>query len=596
VDMCKADDEVDAQTDTLRVGVTIIDGIEPSEKVVAVGTHRVEWRLQKMALKLQHCPHDVALYSEEFKVAGLEGLRLKFYPHGKEGADEGYCSLYIEAPDGTEMRARLSVGQKSMSFDRVERFSADSIWGFLAVCKAEEEIVDGELVLAVDVMETKRVEIKLSKDEETYLAKVAPDQRQHLLAELARMDKIINGADNVPSRFRILMAQLPDAAKAIALSRLEAMVSDPGSAESAKLKRWMDGLLQVPFGVYAQPVVTLGEGQDAVRACIEKAQAKLASAVYGHAEPKEKILQILCQWMSNPEGVPLVLGIQGPPGNGKTTLCRQGVAGALDRPFVQISLGGAQDASVLDGHSFTYTGSSWGRLLGVLIDAKCMNPVIFFDELDKLSETAKGDEIHGVLTHLTDATQNSKFADKFFDGVPIDFSKALMVFSFNNEEKLHPVLKDRLTIVHTSGFKAAEQFAIARDFLLPDLCRNVGMEEGSVTLENLEACLFAAEQWGAPKPGSGDGGVRGLRQALECCVLQINKLRLLQEDPKDAKGPEDEEEDPPLPIKGLAAPPPKKKKSALWVELPMVLTKEVIKQLMPAGREAPSSVMESMYV
>merc|ERR1719420_1216509 len=166
-------------------------------------------------------------------------------------------------------------------------------------------------------METKRVEVKLSKDEEAYLAKVAPEQRQHLLAELARMDKIINGADNVPSRFRILMAQLPDAAKAIALSRLEAMVSDPGSAESAKLKRWMDGLLQVPFGVYAQPVVKLGEGQDAVRACIEKAQAKLSAAVYGHAEPKEKILQILCQWMSNPDGVPLVLGIQGPPGSGR---------------------------------------------------------------------------------------------------------------------------------------------------------------------------------------------------------------------------------------------------------------------------------------
>jgi hypothetical protein len=145
-----------------------------------------------------------------------------------------------------------------MSFDRIEQFCADSIWGFLAVCKAVDEITEsGALIIAVDVMETKKdCATKLSKDEETYLAGLPSEKRQWLVGELTRMEKVMHtGADSVPSRFRILMAQLPDSAKAVALSRLEAMLADPGSAESAKLKRWMDGLLQVPFGKYAQPMV-----------------------------------------------------------------------------------------------------------------------------------------------------------------------------------------------------------------------------------------------------------------------------------------------------------------------------------------------------
>merc|ERR1719171_2599775 len=531
VDMCRIEEEVDHETETLRVGVTIIDGIEPSEKIVHVGNNRVEWRLQNMRSKLEHCPHDVALYSEEFSVAGLDGLRLKFYPLGKEGADPEYCSLYIEAPDGTEMRARLSVGQKSMSFDRIEQFCADSIWGFLAVCKAVDEITEsGALIIAVDVMETKKdCATKLSKDEETYLAGLPSEKRQWLVGELTRMEKVMHtGADSVPSRFRILMAQLPDSAKAVALSRLEAMLADPGSAESAKLKRWMDGLLQVPFGKYAQPMVRIGEGHDTVRQYIEQAQAKLAAAVYGHEEPKEKIVQILCQWMSNPDASPLVLGICGPPGNGKTTLCRKGIAEALDRPFVQVSLGGATDASFLDGHSFTYTGSNWGRLLGVLIESKCMNPVIFFDELDKVSES-------------------------------------LMVFSFNDESKLNPVLRDRLTIIQTKGFTHAEQFKISQDFLLPDLCRNVGIASDSVLLESRPVCDFACEHFGAGKPGSGTGGLRGLRQALEACVMQVNKLRLVQT--SDTESKEAVEDLPAILTRGPR------------INLPVTLTEDLIRQL-----------------
>ena len=98
----------------------------------------------------------------------------------------------------------------------------------------------------------------------------------------------------------------------------------------------------------------------------------------------------------------------------KTTLIREGISKILNRPFTFIALGGATDSSFLEGHSYTYEGSNWGKIVDILIQSKCMNPVIYFDELDKVSMTPKGEEIIGILTHLTDTTQNVQFHDKYF--------------------------------------------------------------------------------------------------------------------------------------------------------------------------------------
>jgi len=186
---------------------------------------------------------------------------------------------------------------------------------------------------------------------------------------------------------------------------------------------------------------------------------------------------------------------------------------------------------VLEGHSYTYVGSTWGRIVGLLTETQCMNPVMFFDELDKVSETPRGEEICGVLTHLTDHSQNSQFTDKYFDGIPLDMSKALFVFSFNDESKLNSVLRDRLTIVKTKGFNQQEQLQIAQKYLLPDLLRNVGMGPRDVRLadgvQGVQDIAYLCDKWGVPDSSRAEGGVRGLQQALEAAVLHINKLRVL---------------------------------------------------------------------
>ena len=136
--------------------------------------------------------------------------------------------------------------------------------------------------------------------------------------------------------------------------------------------------------------------------------------------------------VTNPEAIGTAIAIKGPPGTGKTTLIKNGISKILGREFAFIALGGATDSSFLEGHSITYEGSTWGKIVDILIQCRSMNPVIYFDELDKISETPKGDEITGILTHLTDVTQNDKFHDKFFSEIDFDLSKCLFIFSYND--------------------------------------------------------------------------------------------------------------------------------------------------------------------
>ena len=147
---------------------------------------------------------------------------------------------------------------------------------------------------------------------------------------------------------------------------------------------------------------------------MENAKQILDNAVYGMEDAKMQILQMVGQWISNPNSLGSAIAVKGPPGTGKTTLIKEGVSKILNRPFAFLALGGATDASFLEGHSYTYEGSTWGKIVDILIKCKCMNPLIYFDELDKISETPKGEEIAGILTHLTDTTQNDKFHDKYF--------------------------------------------------------------------------------------------------------------------------------------------------------------------------------------
>jgi len=147
-----------------------------------------------------------------------------------------------------------------------------------------------------------------------------------------------------------------------------------------------------------------------------------------------------------------------------------------------------------------------------------MNPIIYFDELDKVSETPKGDEIMNLLIHLTDGSQNDRFQDKYFTGVDLDLSRCLFIFSHNNHEKVNPILRDRMYNIAVSGFSLKEKLLIAEEYLLPQALKEAGLfEKVSIGKDILQHVVEHYTE--------GEGGVRELKRCIQTIISKLNLLR-----------------------------------------------------------------------
>ena len=343
--------------------------------------------------------------------------------------------------------------------------------------------------------------------------------------------KEINSFTNMdkPYRLSLLESNIPPKFKAIALQKLNVLKSmQPNDSEYYKLKTWVDGFMRVPYGIYNNLTVTLDDGIDKCHTFIENAKNTLDSCTYGLNDAKMQILQMVGQWISNPGAMGTAIAIKGPPGTGKTTLVKEGISKILGREFAFIALGGTSDASFLEGHSYTYEGSTWGKIVSILQDCRCMNPVIYFDELDKISETPKGEEIASILTHLTDTTQNNQFHDKYFCEVDFDLSKCLFIFSYNDESKVNPILKDRMYRIQTKGYEAKEKIIIARKHLLPKIREQVNFKEEDIVIPDTTLDYIISH----PDFCKAEQGVRNLKRCLEIIYTKLNLFRLVKTEAK----------------------------------------------------------------
>lgn len=365
---------------------------------------------------------------------------------------------------------------------------------------------------------TKPMEEETIDDQIDQFKAMESPKRKLLLDALEKRDDYTKKEQ--PLMFRLLQMQLTPDTMGLVMNKYHAMNSmDPSNGEYYKLRSWMEKLVSMPLGIYKEMPVKIDDGSDACVPFMEKAKRCLNEAIYGQEEAKLQILQFIAGKIANPSASGLSLLLVGPPGIGKTSLIKNGIAKALEWPFQFISLGGDSDATTYTGHQFVYEGSHCGKIANCLAQAKSMSMIMMFDELDKISTTSKGEEVQNLLVHLTDPVQNMDFEDKYLSGVPLDLSRAMFVFSGNDMDKIDRVLLDRMVVVRLQGYETKDKITIAEQFLLPGALREVNLvEKVAVTREVLQ---YVLENYAKEEPG-----VRELKRCMEQIAQRVNMLRM----------------------------------------------------------------------
>ena len=438
-----------------------------------------------------------------------QGIEIEIIKEPSEQEDESVWE--------TEEEEDLETGKKMKRKSKTENDKQTLINAIRKMGKEYKLQPTYEVIIDDSMEQERRFKKKQQKVKNKFLQSISEERRKKIeecekqLKERSKLE--------IPPYYQILELDIPIRSKEIILKYMSSLENlDETSTEYHKFESFVETCKEVPFGKY----ITLPKPDNFSEFLMNSAQI-LNDCVYGHELPKLEILQYLSQLISNPTCKGQPLGIYGPPGIGKTTLIQEGLAKVLKRPFYFISLGGCSDSSFLDGHSFTYEGSRTGKIVDILRSAQCMNPIIYFDELDKISDTSKGEEISNLLVHLTDESQNSHFHDKYLHDIDLDLSKAFFVFSFNDIEKVNPILRDRINILYLKDFKKEEKAKIAKNYLIPKIKKEYNMDneeqDYNITDDMISYILDKHVE-------KGETGVRTLKKLIKSIYAKINMLLL----------------------------------------------------------------------
>jgi len=369
--------------------------------------------------------------------------------------------------------------------------------------------------------EKETIPIKLNYAEKKYFNSLKKNQQKEFIKTMERVAKLGLEEGDVPYKFKVLDMPISDYMKSHVIKKIN-MLSEmtPDGGESHKLKNWIDGMLRIPFGKTVPLPVRIEDGPQKCNEFMMNSKSTMNKSIYGMNSAKTQIMQIIAQWVVNPTSVGNVIALKGPMGVGKTSFAKNAIAKVLNRPFEFFSLGGASDISNFVGHSYTYEGSIWGRIADCLMHAGSMNPVLYFDEVDKISSTPHGEEIISMLIHLTDRSQNSQFHDRYFSGIDFDLSQCLFVFSLNDIERVHPILRDRMTIIHCDGYNEKDKIEILKGHIWPQLLDRLRFDEKDVAFTE-DGLKFLINEYSKEEKG-----VRTLIRTVEGLMTRLNMLRI----------------------------------------------------------------------
>ena len=379
--------------------------------------------------------------------------------------------------------------------------------------KKESDIVKKFVKLLTEPVETNTIDAQIDQFKALH-----DDKQKELIVALENRTSSTDSGVNL--MLKILTLKLPPDVQAMVLGKYNSLQNlDTSTNEYFKLRAWLDKVVSIPFGIYKDIPVNINDGPDKCLEFMKCSKKFLDDAIYGQEDSKLQIMQFISTKITNPSHRGLSLLLVGAPGIGKTALIKNGIAKALDWPFQFISLGGDSDASTYTGHQLVYESSHCGKIVNSLIASKSMSTILMFDEIDKLSQTAKGEEVMNLLIHLTDPVQNGDFEDKYLAGVPIDLSKVMFIFSANDISKIDKILLDRMMVINLNGYDLKQKTVIAEQYLLPIAINDVNLYERiSISKDIL---TYIIEEF------SGDEkGVRQLKRCIEQVTQKINMLRI----------------------------------------------------------------------
>lgn len=319
----------------------------------------------------------------------------------------------------------------------------------------------------------------------------------------------------------LLSKNMPDTIKKICLEKLEELKNS--NNETYKIKLYVNILVQFPWPCDIDDNIfkIISTDKNKSKDFLENIETKLNEQVYGHKLAKTKTLQMLAKLISVQGSNIQPIALAGPPGVGKTKFA-QCLAECLDIPFVQITLGGQNDGELLHGHGYTYSGAQPGLIVKKMVDAGSARCIMYFDELDKCaSKNGQINELMSILIHLTDPMTNGSFQDRFFQEITFPLNKVIFIFSFNDANKIDKILLDRMEILEINSYNLKEKMAIANDYLLKQICKDVGFNYNSIIF-NKDILTHIIENY------TYEPGVRSLKRSLENILLKLNIDKIYQ--------------------------------------------------------------------
>lgn len=270
----------------------------------------------------------------------------------------------------------------------------------------------------------------------------------------------------------------------------------PSSQEAFVIKNYLDTVFALPWGKFTKPKISMS-----------KAEAVLEQDHYGLKRVKERILEFLAVHSLSPDIKGQIICLAGPPGIGKTSIAKS-IAKAMGRKYARVSLGGVRDEADIRGHRKTYVGAMPGRIMTAMEQAGTSDPLILFDEIDKLCSDMRGDPSSAMLEVL-DSEQNFAFRDHFIE-LPFDLSKAVFIATANNVGDIPAPLLDRMEIIELPSYTAEEKFCIAKEHLIPKQLKEHGMKGTQLKIQD-DAINDIISYY------TREAGVRG----LERCIASI---------------------------------------------------------------------------